>query len=58
MLLLKLERFFLAVLFSDFVFIFFLIDNQIGDKGAESIAEALKVNATLEVGTFFLGCIV
>jgi hypothetical protein len=26
----------------------FSIDNQIGDKGAESIGEALKVNATLQ----------
>ena len=26
----------------------FSIDNKIGDKGAESIAEALKVNATLQ----------
>ena len=28
--------------------IYFLIDNQIGDKGAEAIAEALKVNGVLE----------
>ena len=28
--------------------IHFFVANQIGDKGAESIAEALKVNATLQ----------
>jgi hypothetical protein len=28
--------------------IHFFVENQIGDKGAESIAEALKVNATLQ----------
>jgi hypothetical protein len=39
----------LEVLFLEpILLIHFFVENQIGDKGAESIAEALKVNATLQ----------
>jgi hypothetical protein len=44
------------VLFSDFVFSFFSIGNKIGNEGAESIAEALRVNASLQ--ELDLDCIV
>ena len=38
----------LEVLFLEPILLIHFVVNQIGDKGAESIAEALKVNATLQ----------